>query len=197
MIRLFQCLSRQVRAFVRIKILQTGDIYDNRYISMELQVFMKKNLSEALIICFLAIGIAAGINIMRSDPLPFWVNDTPNDFSKAETTIQKIEIEAAIAHFDEQKALFADARSEADFAAGHISGAFNLPPQQTDLWFEKIFNSVEPEKTIITYCNGANCALAKQLAQILTEAGFEKVFYLVDGWGQWTKHNMPIEKGKL
>ena len=157
-------------------------------------MFLKKNLTEALIICFLAIGIAVVTNIMRSDPLPLFVRDTLDDPKEAESAIRKMDIEAAKDHFSEQNALFADARSEIDFATGHISGAVNLPPQQMDQWFENIFSSVEPERTIITYCNGANCELAIQLAQILTDAGFEKVYYLVDGYGQWTRHNMPTEK---
>ena len=100
---------------------------------------MKKNIAEALIICFLAIGIGVVTNFMRSDPLPLFTNDTPDDSSHAETALQKIEIAAAIDHFNEQNALFADARPEADFAAGHIAGAVNLPPQSMGLWFEEIF----------------------------------------------------------
>ncbi len=134
------------------------------------------------------------VNHMRSDPLPLSGYDPSKAPSADESGFQKIGIEAAIAHFKDETAIFADARSAVDFAAGHISGAFNLPPQQPDLWFEKIFTDVEPEKPVITYCDGANCALAKQLAQILADAGFEKVYYLVDGWGQWTAHNLPTEK---
>lgn len=157
---------------------------------------MKKYYSEALILCILAIGIGVVVNMVRSDRLPLFAENTQADSIDPESKFQQITIESAITHFQQKNALFADARAATDFESGHIAGAINLPPQQSDQWFEKVFTSVDPEKTVITYCSGANCALAKQLAQILSEAGFEQIFYLADGWGQWTANNMPIEKGE-
>jgi 3-mercaptopyruvate sulfurtransferase SseA len=35
--------------------------------------------------------------------------------------------------------------------------------------------------------------LAERLAEKLFMAGFENVYYLPDGWGNWNKFRMPVE----
>jgi rhodanese-related sulfurtransferase len=157
---------------------------------------MKKHLTEVFYIGILAVGIALATNALRSDGLPLSSDRPSNDSAPLESSRRRIGIDSAIAHFNRQDALFADARPAADFAAGHIAGAVSLPVHQPDDWFEKIFTRLEPEKTVITYCAGSECTLGQELAQVLTEAGFENVFYLVDGWGQWTARNLPVETGK-
>jgi rhodanese-related sulfurtransferase len=62
------------------------------------------------------------------------------------------------------EAIFADARPIVAYEAGHIKNALHLEP-------------------------GA----AEELAERLTWLGYEKVFYLVDGWGQWTRHGLPVD----
>jgi len=157
---------------------------------------MKKYLTEAFYIGIIAVGIALATNALRSEGLPLSSDSPSNDSAPSESSRRRIGIESAIAHFNRQDALFADARPAADFAAGHIAGAVSLPVHRQDDWFEKIFTRVGPEKTVITYCAGSECTLGQELARVLTEAGFENVFYLVDGWGQWTARQMPIEKGE-
>ena len=157
---------------------------------------MKKNLPQALIICIAAVALALLTNSLRSNGLPLF--DAGGSAHSTETNpgVRQIEFEAAVVRFNQGDALFADARSDADFSAGHIAGAVNLPALQPERWLEKFLPKVDPQQTVITYCAGADCTLGKQLAQTLAEAGFEQVFYLMDGWGQWTSRNLPIEKGE-
>lgn len=157
---------------------------------------MKKHLTEAFTIGAVAVGIALATNLLRTDGLPLLYDHPANEPVLTESSQRQIGIDAAVARFNRQDAWFADARPAADYAAGHIAGAVNLPAHRQEEWLEKIFADVDPEKTIITYCAGPKCTLGQELAQVLTEAGFENVFYLVDGWGQWTARQMPTEKGE-
>ena len=63
-----------------------------------------------------------------------------------------------------------------------------------DEWLNNILMKEEPDRLIITYCDGQHCPLALRLAQELHRAGFENVYYLPDGWKKWQDHNMPTEK---
>ena len=83
-----------------------------------------------------------------------------------------------------------------DYAAGHIAGAVNVPEPRFDEMIGPFLESTAPETLIITYCDGANCPLSKNLAGKLKLLGFEKVYQLPDGWGKWRAYRMPIEKGE-
>ena len=157
---------------------------------------MKNHLYEAFILCAAAIIIALISNGVRSDRLPLLSNAASDASNVADEDVRPIAIETAIAKFEQGDALFADARPAADYAAGHIAGAVNLPAMDSDQWLGRLFNSADPEQTIIAYCSGPNCILGKQLARTLGEAGFAQVYYLVDGWGQWTSRKLPIETGQ-
>ena len=140
------------------------------------------------------MALALLSNALRKDGLPLFDAGGAINSTDAEPGVQHIGVEAAIVRFNQGDALFADARAAADFSAGHIAGAVNLPALQPDQWMDHFFSNVDPQQTVITYCAGPDCTLGKQLARTLTEAGFEQVFYMVDGWGQWTSRNLPIEK---
>lgn len=157
---------------------------------------MKKYLSDALIICMAAITLALLTNGLRTDSLAYFSVEKTVESTSADQQARQISIEAAIANFKQNSAIFADARPAADFIAGHIAGAVNLPASASEQWLGRLFASADPQQTLITYCAGPKCSLGKQLAQTLTEAGFEQTYYLVDGWGQWTSRNLPIETGE-
>lgn len=158
---------------------------------------MKKFLLEASIICILAIAMALLTNGLRSNGLPLSAAQTPVETTTMDEGVRRISIEAAVVKFDQKAALFADARPAADFAAGHIAGAVSLPVSASDQWMGRFLATTDPEQTVITYCAGPRCELGMQLARILSEAGFERVFYVVDGWGQWNARSMPTEKGGM
>jgi rhodanese-related sulfurtransferase len=157
---------------------------------------MKKFLTDALIISVVAVAMALLTNGLRTNRLPLLSAAGPAQATAVDQDVRQISIDTAEAKFNQNTALFADARPAADFAAGHIAGAVNLPAAASEQWLGRLFASTDPEQTLITYCAGPKCNLGKQLARILTEAGFEQVFYLVDGWGQWTSRDLPIEKGE-
>ena len=158
---------------------------------------IKRVIFEVVVIALLSICLSAGVNSFRSDGLPLMPGSTvQSPANPANKNVHPISIEQAILKYREGRALFADARSAKDYAAGHIKGAVNLPEQETDRWLNDILEKEEPDRLIITYCDGLHCPLALRLAQELYRAGFENVYYLPDGWKKWQDYKMPTEKSE-
>lgn len=90
-----------------------------------------------------------------------------------------------------QNAVVLDVRSPAEFAAGHIADAINVPA-------DKIAERAgELEKLkgrpVIVTCqsgmrSGSGCSALRKL-------GFEQVFNLTGGVGAWQQAGMPVRKG--
>jgi rhodanese-related sulfurtransferase len=159
---------------------------------------IKQVFKEAAIIILAAAVVALVVNSFRTQSLPLigpdgtvsGDNDGNNDDPIA---IEEISLQRAMAVFRADSALFADARGGNEFNSGHIKGAVNLPEGQFDQWIGAFLENTDPGVTIITYCEGYYCPLAKKLAAKLMMAGFENVYHLPDGWGNWNKFRMPIE----
>lgn len=149
-------------------------------------------LREALWIVALSLALACGTYMFRPDGIP-GASDEPVEGDGA--FVQSIDFEAAVGHFKKGTAIFADARPLPAYAAGHIEGALHLDPYEFDQWSNQIASSVPLGATILTYCEGGQCELSRDLAEKLTWLGFEKVYYLIDGWGKWQKQGLPSQKG--
>ena len=133
-----------------------------------------------------------GLSIFGTDGALSWENPGNGDPSMA---VREISMQRAMALYQADKALFADARDTNAYNRGHIKGALNLPQEEFDRWINEFLEKTDPGATIITYCEGYYCPLASNLAQLLMMAGFENVYHLPDGWGNWNKHRMPVESG--
>jgi len=87
--------------------------------------------------------------------------------------------------YDADGAVFVDARPAEDYAAGHIAGASSLP-------FDDVFKKPELAKQfadrgkpIVTYCDGGDCELSRDLAFTLIDQGHKKVLFFKDGLPGW------------
>lgn len=87
------------------------------------------------------------------------------------------------------EALFLDARSYEDFAAGHIPGAINISAQDPDrigfiLQIEEMLRSVP---VLVIYCTGPDCDLGEILAGDLQSLGFSEVelLHFTGGMEAW------------
>jgi rhodanese-related sulfurtransferase len=87
-------------------------------------------------------------------------------------------------------AVLIDVRSAADFKAGHIGGARNIPGNE----IVDGAKSMEKfrDKTVITCCEtGATSASA---ARELVRQGFKNVLNLRGGLSAWRQDNLPVVK---
>jgi rhodanese-related sulfurtransferase len=157
---------------------------------------VRRVLYETTLIFLIAIILALGSYFARPEALSKKTANQPGP-SYAETValFEPISIEKARTMHSDNQAIFADARSQAAYENGHIAGAIHLDPFDFDNWSGKLASGTLPQQIFVTYCDGPNCPLARQLAEKLTWLGFEKVYYLEDGWGKWQAHNLPLEPG--
>ena len=162
-----------------------------------------KGFREATAILFFAGCLAFGFNALREHSLPVLETTKAGNRSSAATNepdgpnaTGDMSIEEAVRLFEEGAALFVDARSEADYRVGHIKGAVNIPDLDFENHIGPFLEKTAAETVLITYCEGESCALSKNLAKKLSLAGFENVFHLEDGWGQWKERRLPIASGQ-
>jgi rhodanese-related sulfurtransferase len=79
-------------------------------------------------------------------------------------------------------AVIIDARWPADFARGHIRGAFNVPAGEEEAHMAQISRSIEPGQLIIIYCNGPHCNSSDWVYKYLVPQGFTNMRVFKPGW---------------
>jgi rhodanese-related sulfurtransferase len=89
-----------------------------------------------------------------------------------------------------QNAVVLDLRPAADFAAGHLAGARNLPPDQI-LKANEVLKKYK-EKPLVVYCDSGS--LGASAARQLAEQGFTKAVNLRGGLTAWRAENLPVTK---
>lgn len=157
---------------------------------------LKQATKEAVLLILVATGIALAVYALRSDKIsltPAGPRPGEAQATNEDVGYREISLHDARQYFDDQSALFADARHAADFAAGHIAGALNLSLADQDRWLPDLLASTPPTTVIITYCDGERCHLATQLAEFLFFNGFDQVYYLRNGWTRWRESGFPAE----
>ena len=154
-------------------------------------VMLRKILYEMVLVLLVATALAAGSYALRPGALPLVAADPPGGLS--DEPFKVIALDAALQMFTSGEAIFADARPIVAYEAGHIHNALHLEPGAVEEWAEKLIANYAPDQPIIAYCEGEQCQLSRELAERLTWLGYEKVFYLVDGLGQWKKRELPID----
>jgi rhodanese-related sulfurtransferase len=163
---------------------------------------IRATLREALVIIALTVCTAFVVNMMRSDGLDIFGKPAParqpseSPQSGSSSEVMSIGIDEAIGVHTQQSALFLDARPAEDYARGHIPGAVSFPDYRFDEKIGPFLESTPPEMTLVTYCEGESCHLSLSLAEKLYLAGYENVYHMIDGLGQWKMRDMPLETGE-
>ena len=86
-----------------------------------------------------------------------------------------------------------DVRSKDEFKKGHIVNAINVP--MADIKNNQITTLEKwKDSPIILVCNAG--VTSSQAAQMLVKKGFEKLFSLKGGMGDWQTANMPVQRSK-
>lgn len=93
------------------------------------------------------------------------------------------------------EAIFLDAREPADYEAGHIANAQNLPILAFDQHFGSVAPLLTPASQIVVYCDGTECELSHRLKERLGQMTFTNVQVLFNGWTAWKQAGLPTQQG--
>jgi rhodanese-related sulfurtransferase len=162
---------------------------------------MKKLLLEILIIVILSgiVGLIYNAFIEKSLPLIHKakihnaVDDAvlydKNYSAKVEDFEKTVTYEQLQKLIKDPGFIIIDARNEDLFNAGKIGDAINIYPQGDEgKMMESVF-SLSGDKAIVCYCDGGNCDLSHELAQVLIQSGYKRVFIYRGGWEDWINNN--------
>jgi rhodanese-related sulfurtransferase len=83
-----------------------------------------------------------------------------------------------------------DVRDPAEFAAGHILGARNMPLAQLGARAADLDKF--KGKPLIVYCDGGS--RASNAMPVLKQRGFAEVYNLTGGYAAWKQAGLPVEK---
>ncbi|MFO7971768.1 MAG: rhodanese-like domain-containing protein [Desulfobacterales bacterium] len=158
---------------------------------------LKQALWQLPAIIMLAVLIGIGFNQLGSNGIPIigdWSVETR--FSDISGQPLVMDLEQAVQLFEQNEALFVDARPENLYFQGHIRGALSLPLEEVNRYFAEVADKLDVSKPIITYCDGETCDLSHELTLFLKEMGFEDVHVLVNGWTVWQQAGLPTEAGE-
>ena len=102
-----------------------------------------------------------------------------------------INIEFAQNLFNENSAIFIDARDSEDYNSGHIENAINIPFDYYED-YEDIINELDDTAPHVIYCSGEECSLSMDLADyFFNELAFENILIFEGGWPQWRDADLP------
>jgi 3-mercaptopyruvate sulfurtransferase SseA len=104
----------------------------------------------------------------------------------------RISVEAAKPLCISCSAVFVDARSAAEYAAGHVTGAVHLPPGES---IAPLLPKLRSRGTVIVYDRDRECAAADTLAAQLQAQGLPDVRVLTGAWPEWLANGGPGESG--
>jgi rhodanese-related sulfurtransferase len=82
-----------------------------------------------------------------------------------------------------------DVRPEAEYRAGHISGAVSAPLEQLD----EIAPTLPKRREVVAYCRGPYCVYADDAVRLLRERGL-RARRLDVGFPEWRRAGLPVEK---
>jgi rhodanese-related sulfurtransferase len=87
---------------------------------------------------------------------------------------------------------FIDARDEADYLAGYISGSINIPYYDFENHKHKL-QKLSKDIPLVIYCAGTDCDLSILLANQLSKLEYKQIYIFFGGWLEWYKANYPTE----
>ena len=82
-----------------------------------------------------------------------------------------------------------DVRPPAEYAAGHIPGAVNVPPAE----LAQRLRDVPGDRDVVAYCRGPYCVYADDAVRALAASG-RTALRLVDGFPEWAAADLPVAR---
>jgi rhodanese-related sulfurtransferase len=135
-----------------------------------------------------AFGLA--FNLVTPRPIPY-LRPAPPPLA----AFDQVGLPEARELWEKGEAVFLDARSPGDYAAGHVAGALNLSVEMFEAAFPLLRSRMAEDVAIVIYCDGVHCDQSHRLLLKLRALGYVQARVLVNGWTEWRRANLPARTG--
>jgi len=110
------------------------------------------------------------------------------EFREQRNVLEEVKIDELLTRMKSRNITLLDVRPSAEYDAGHITGAINIPIE--DLTFQ--LKKLSKNKQYVAYCRGPFCVFADEAVSILFKKGF-RATRLVEGFPDWKLRGLPVE----
>lgn len=109
-----------------------------------------------------------------------------------------IDLATAKRLFEEDGALFLDARPDSEFSAAHVAGAMHLTAEMISSGrsLDRVTELVETygyDHPIVIYCHGGDCDASDNVAKLLLPMGFRNLRVMKAGFEDWQSAGYEVE----
>ena len=150
---------------------------------------MQRPFMDPLVLLVAAASLALVANYASPKGIPL----IPAPKRTAQAT-EYLAMSEAVQLWNGGAAIFLDAREAADYKAGHIGNAFNLPALSFAENYGEIAPLLSPNSELVLYCDGEECDLSHRLAASLHAQGHTNLHLLFNGWTAWRAAGLPTSK---
>ena len=111
-----------------------------------------------------------------------------NSFLTVKDDLEAISREELLQRVKDGLVTVLDVRPKEEFAAGHLSGAINVPIDE----LENYLNQFDSEQEIVAYCRGPHCVYSFDAVEQARAKGIN-ARRLEDGFPEWKLAGLPVE----
>lgn len=151
---------------------------------------LQRSVLQAFILLVISAGLGFALNQIGADSPPQNQPAEPGQTASTEPWIQ-LQGEAVLQHLNEGTGIIIDARDPADYEAGHILGAMNVPESNFEQEFAELRTMLPKDQLYIVYCSGGACSQSHEVLARMHELGFEKLAIYEGGWQDWQENGFP------
>ncbi len=159
-----------------------------------------RTVLHALALCVVGAALGLGANTLTPRPAPLGgrvaaTAESPGAMCQVPgqaVVVPRISVDDATPLCVACSAVFVDARSAEEYAAGHVTGAVHLAPgnsPETVLW------QLGSDRMVIVYDRDPSCAQADEVAKTLLARGVRDVRVLTGAWPAWMAAGGPGASG--
>ena len=116
------------------------------------------------------------------------VNKLVDSFLTVKDSLEPLARKELLSRVKQGLVTIIDVRPAAEYAAGHVPGAINMPLNK----LEDNLDALHSDQEIVAYCRGPHCVLAFDAVEKLRKKGF-KASRLEDGFPEWKVAGLPVE----
>lgn len=135
-------------------------------------------------VCFLFLhGFSTKVSLWSEPALVAWVQS-----KHLGDTFAEVQVNQLLALQGHKELTLVDARLPAQFAAGHIPGALNLPVSIRASDLAERARKIPRKQLVIVYCNSRECDWDQTMARRLSALGFTNIRVFEDGMATYAQH---------